>query len=127
MNTKIAIISFLLIFLYFPPESKADYVPLDRMEEHEVMVAKYQGSQCPNGEKMIECCTIDYDKLPDCEIYAQDKGYYVLDSMKYTYKYCKKHTYIFYHPKELGFILLIGMLSFIGLLIVRRKHVNNTK
>ena len=127
MNKKIAIILFLSILICIAPKSKADWVPLDKMDEHEAMVAEYQGSQCPNREKMIECCTIDYDKLPDCEIYAQDKGYYVLDSMKYTYKYCKKHTYIFYHPKELGFILLIGMLSFIGLLIIRKKHANNIK
>ncbi|MCK4800245.1 hypothetical protein KAS31_04680 [Candidatus Parcubacteria bacterium] len=125
MNKKIAIILFLSILVCIAPKSKADWVPLDKMDEHEAMVAEYQGSQCPNGEKMIECCTIDYDKLPDCEIYAQDKGYYVLDSMKYTYKYCKKHTYILYHPKELGFILLIGIISLIGLFVIRKKYTNN--
>ena len=127
MNIKIAIIFFLSIFLYTVLESKADWIPLGEMDNYEAMAIEYQGSQCPNNEKMIECCTIDHDKLPDCEIYDQDKGYYILDSMKYTYKYCKKHTYIFYHPKELGFILLIGMLSFIGLLIIRKKHANNIK
>jgi len=101
MNKKIAIILFLSILICIAPKSKADWIPLGEMDNYEAMVAEYQGSQCPNSEKMIGCCTIDHDKLPDCEIYAQDKEYYVLDSMKYTYKYCKKHTYFFITRKNL--------------------------
>ncbi|NOQ68059.1 hypothetical protein GQ568_01295 [Patescibacteria group bacterium] len=127
MSKKIAIIFFLSIFLYTTSESKADWINFNEIDKHNAAVAEYNKSQCPNGEKMIECCTIDHYKLPDCKIYAQDKGYYILDSSKYTYKYCKKNTYIFYHLKEFGFILLLGMLSFIGLLIIRKKYANSIK
>ncbi|MCK4800244.1 hypothetical protein KAS31_04675 [Candidatus Parcubacteria bacterium] len=127
MNKKIAIIFFLSIFLYTAQESKADWINLNEIDKHEAAIAEYERSQCPNGEKTEECCTISHYALSDCKIYAQDEGYYVLDSFKYTYKYCKKDNYLSYHLKEFRFILFLGMLSFIGLLVIRRKHANNIK